>query len=208
MTRLPLALVLLCGVANAGGDRWRLEGGLGVRTGSFLVDNASSGTIHPGHLDLGMRHDRLLVYAEYELMSVSYPMPGDVSAARGGFVGSGTGLVHRLGAAARWSYGRVGQHDGGADLYAEGGLGVEHFVWDAGGVWTRPDLELGLGLASWGASDARHGGLSLGIHVTIAHRNDVSPYAPPACGGPCDMATPPTGWDRSFLFDTTIMFGR
>ncbi len=207
MKRIAVVVLLAASSAHADSeltDTTRLEGGLGIRMGSMLVDNRSVGG-HPGHLDLGWRADRLFLYGEYELASLTYPMPA--SAARELEVGSGTGLAHRFTANARWSYGRIGEHDGGTDLWAEIGAGFERIAWDAGGNWTRPQLALGLGLAGWGASEDKHGGLSFALRVTLSHRNDVE-RAPESCGGPCDTPTTPTGWDRAFLFDITLMFGR
>lgn len=190
--------------------RWRLEGGFGWRFGSFLVNNISTGTVKPGHLDVGVRRGRLLLNTEYQLMSLELPGVA-LGTARGDASGlpvtNGRGLMHRLGGNARYSFGRAGARDGGADLWVEGGLGLQHFRWDAGGTWTRPDLSLGFGGALWGQSDHKHGGLSVGLRINLARRSDAE-GAPVACGGPCDTATTPTGWDRSFLFDITVMFGK
>ena len=79
--------------------------------------------------------------------------------------------------------------------------------WDAGGEWNRPDVSLGLGLAGFGFNDRRHGGLGVGLRMMFTPRTDVD-GALPACGGPCNQATAPTGWDRSFLFDITVIFGK
>lgn len=186
--------------------RWRLEGGIGARFGSFRVRGASTGTAIPGHLDVGLRKDRLFVYAEVSLQAIDVDV--DANAGRGVIVPAHAhGLVHRAGANVRYAFARTGPRDVVAELYVEGGLGVQRFRWDAGGVWTRPDLALGLGFTLWGAGDRQHGGGSVGLRVTLAPRDDVE-GAPPACGGPCDAATPPTGWDRSFLLDLTMHFGR
>ena len=208
MKRIAVVVLLAASAAHADEltDTGRLEGGLGIRMGSMLVDNRSVGSVHPGHLDVGWRADRLFLYGEYELASLTYPITPQM--ARGDVdPGSGTGLAHRFTANARWSYGRLGENDGGADLWAELGAGFERIAWDAGGNWTRPQLALGLGLAMWGAGEHRHGGLSFALRVTLSRRNDVD-RAPEVCGGPCDYATTPTGWDRAFLFDISLMFGR
>jgi len=211
MRRL-IALGLLA-PALARADPPRLEGAAGARFGSMMVDGKQVGTVVPGHLDLGMRWQRWLGYAEYDLNALTYPLaqaPQGTAAALAA-TGDGKGLMHRLGANARYAFGRVGDYDradpGGAELWAELGAGVEYYVWDAGGTWTRPDLALGLGLTSYGSDDGLHGGLTLGLRVQLARRNDVA-HAPAACGGPCDGPTQPTGWDRSFLFDLTVLFGR
>ncbi len=189
---------------------WRLEGGIGVRFGSFLVNNIdTTNTIKAGHLDGGLRNGRLLLNLEYQLASIQLPATvTDEIAARGVFaIGNGRALVHRTGANARYSFGRTGESDIGSDLWIEGGVGLQHVRWDSGGRWTRPDFALGLGAAMWGSGKERHGGLSLGLRVNLARREDTA-NAPVACGGPCDAPTRPTGWDRSFLFDVTVMFGR
>ncbi|MCX5748165.1 MAG: hypothetical protein NT062_37375 [Proteobacteria bacterium] len=191
--------------------RWRLEGGFGARFGSFLVNGTSVGTVTPGHVEAGLRKGRILIDGEYQLMSLGLP-PEAMTSPRGAADAplpalAGRGLMHRVGANARYSFGRVGEHDGGADLFVEGGFGLQHFRWDAGGVWTRPDLSLGLGGALWGQGDHRHGGFAVALRVNLARRDDNTD-GPIACGGPCDQATKPVGWDRSFLFDMTVMFGK
>jgi hypothetical protein len=211
--RTLLILALLAGTASAeigrrGNMGRRLEGAIGARFGSYLVNNVSTGANVQGHLDGGIRNDRWLIYAEYGLMSIDVPL-AEIAARGGGplTVGNGRALMHRIGGHARYSYGRVGESDGGLDLYAEAGLGMQSIRWDAGGEWNRPDLSLGLGLAGFGFNKRRHGGLGIGLRMMFTPRTDVE-GAMPACGGPCDHASGPTGWDRSFLFDITVTFGR
>ena len=185
---------------------WRLAGAIGVGFGSFLVNNVDVGTVVQGHLDGGLRKERLLLFVGYDLMSLT--LPASTLEARGMFeAGTGHGLMHRLGGNVRYGYGRAGCKDVGVELWAEGGVGVEQFRWDDGGVWTRPDLSIGLGGSFWVMNDTEHGAFSAGIRITVAPRNDVT-GAPATCGGPCDSATPPTGYDRSFLFDMKLMFGK
>ena len=186
-------------------ERWRLSGGIGVRFGSFLVDNAGVGTVIPGHLDGGWRKGRWWVFGEYSLMSLTLPAT-EIAARSTTGVGNGRGLVHRLGGHARWSFSRVGCRDAGLDLHVEGGLGAQILRWDGGGVWTRPDVALGLGGTVWGAGRREHGGFSIGLRVHLAPRRDV--LGPATCAGPCDAPTRPTGIDRSFLFDMTILLGK
>ncbi|MDX2092787.1 MAG: hypothetical protein SFX73_33280 [Kofleriaceae bacterium] len=118
-------------------------------------------------------------------------------------VGDGDGLVHRLGGIVRYSVSRLGSNDAGFDVYVEGGAGLQHLRWDDGGMGTRPDLSLGMGIGTWVLGETDHVSLTVGLRVTLAPRSDVK-GAPPACAGPCDQPTPPTGVDRSFLFDLTI----
>jgi hypothetical protein len=191
---------------------WRLEGGMGWRIGSQLVDGHSTGTVNALHLEAGMRDGRLLLAAEYQLSELQLADAAFTGTARAGdgtpiYSGDGCGLMHRFGANAKYSFARESESDGGFDFYAEGGIGVEHVRWDAGGVLNRPDISLGVGAAMYGQSARRHGGTSIGLRVTLAKRDDVD-HAANACGGPCDYATPPTGIDRSFMFDITIMFGK
>ena len=192
--------------------RWRLTAAIGVRFGSFRVNGASSGTAIPFHVDLGARKNRLVLYASYDVLGIDIDVPdGAQVTARGATtvdLGDGSGLVQRIGANARYALGRAGEHDGGFELWAEGGVGMQHVRWDAGGVWTRPDVALGLGGTILGLGAHEHGGFSLGLRVMLAPRSDVAAGAPAVCGGPCDRATAPAGWDRSFLFDMTVPFGR
>ncbi len=208
-TLLVVALLTSPAAADRRGNMGhRFEGAIGARFGSYLVNNVSTGSNVQGHLEAGLRHDRWFIYGEYGLMSIDVPLDG--LAARGGSaltVGNGRALMHRIGGHARYSYGRIGESDGGLDLYAEAGLGMQSIRWDAGGEWNRPDLSLGLGLAGFGFNARRHAGLGVGLRMMFTPRTDVD-AALPACGGPCDHASGPSGWDRSFLFDLTVTFGQ
>lgn len=186
---------------------WRLAAGAGLRFGTFHVNNVDTGTNMQAHLDLGMRKGRWWIAAEYALTSVT--LPGDQLLTRGIAARTGNidGLVHRLGGFVRYSASRLGCRDAGFDVYVEAGAGLQRLRWDDGGAWTRPDLSLGVGIGGWFAGDHEHAGLTVGLRVTLAPRNDVA-HAPATCAGPCDQATPPTGVDRSFMFDVTIPFGR
>lgn len=186
---------------------WRLSAGAGLRWGTFLVNNIDTGTNMQAHLDLGVRKKRWWIAAEYALMATT--LPADELATRAVdpmLVGDVDGLVHRLGGFVRYSISRLGCNDAGFDVYVEGGAGLQHLRWDDGGAWTRPDLSLGMGIGTWFLGDTDHAGLTVGLRVTLAPRNDVE-GALPTCAGPCDQPTPPTGVDRSFLFDITVPFG-
>ncbi len=213
------SLAVLFVLAAAGGahaddpvesPRWRLEGLLGMRLGSFFADGKDTGIDVPGYAMVGARHGRWLLAAEYDLMSVVYPVPAQpVLAARGGVpeTGDGRGLMHRLGANARWMFGHAYDAPDGlfADLYIEAGPGVEAWQWDAGGVWWRPDLSLGFGTELMHFGDS-HGGMTFGMRFTLASRDNVATSS--QCGGPCTYPTPPTGIDRSVMFDMGLVFGR
>ena len=211
---LSLAVVsFLAGTASAevgrrGNMGRRFEGAIGARFGSYLVNNVSTGSNVQGHIDGGLRSDRWFVYGEYGLMSLDVPLTELAARGDGALsVGNGRALMHRIGGHARYSYGRIGESDGGFDLYAEAGLGMQRIQWDAGGEWNRPDVSLGLGLAGFGFNANRHGGLGVGLRMMFTPRTDVE-GAMPTCGGPCDQASAPAGWDRSFLFDITVTFGQ
>jgi hypothetical protein len=224
LLRTALALCVVGGTAVAEPDepraetttttsswRPRLEGGIGFRWGSYLVNNidASDG-VRQVHLDGGIRlfEHRAFLYLQYALQSMTIPV--DDLAERSmtpAIIGNGNGLMHRFGAHARYDFGRLGDEDGGLDLFADLGAGVQHVRWDAGGAWTRPDLAMSLGLTGFGIGDEQHGGLTFALVLAIAPRNDLD-GAQMACGGPCDYATTPTGVDRSFMFDITLNFGK
>lgn len=189
--------------------RRRIAAGVGVRFGSFTVNGDSTGNAIPFHLELGVRQQRLFVFAGYDLFSIAAPVAAaapDGTARAIAAVGDGSGLVHRLGATARYAIGRLGENDGGLDVWAEGGLGVQHIRWDAGGVWTRPDLAIGLGASVLYLGKKQHAGMTIGLRMLLAPRNDGD-GAPVACGGPCDHPTTPSRTDRSFMFEITLPFG-
>jgi hypothetical protein len=222
---LVLVTVTLADTAEAGRRRrasrkerantWLLEGGAGFRVGSSLVHGIDVGTVKPAHVEIGLRNGRLLLAAEYQFTTLQLPddaiqqapLDGTTAAVRNIGIGVGRGINHQFTPLVRYSFGRVGEDDGGSDLYIEGGLGLQQYRWDAGGVLTRPQVSFGLGGTFWGMGRDRHGGLSLGLRVTLAPRKD-NLDAPPACGGPCDHATTPTHIDRTILFDMTLMFGK
>lgn len=213
-TKEPVAWNDLVVVLPSRWARTRVFVAAGVRFGSFTINGDSSGTAIPFHLDAGVRTGRWLAFASYDAFGVTARVPalpaaGTADAARSlelAALGDGSGLAHRLGAAARYTLARFSENDGGLDFWGEAGLGVQHLRWDAGGTLTRPDLSLGIGATFVYLGRSRHSGITAGLRITIAPRNDHA-NAPPACGGPCDTATPPASFDRSFLFDLTVPFG-
>lgn len=184
---------------------WRFEGGFGVRFGSQLIDGRDVGTVVPLHLDAGVRGGHWLVYGTYDLMAFTWPGPSVSLSGQPAPGSATTGLLQRLGGAARYAIGRVGEKDMESHVWAEAGAGVEHVAWDAGGTWTRPDLALGVGATMFGKSDDKHGGMTIGFRVLLARRDNATGM--PSCAGPCDTATTPSGWDRSIVFDMTLLFG-
>ena len=74
-TLLVLALLTSTAAADRRGNMGRrLEGAIGVRFGSYLVNNVSTGSNVGRHVDGGLRHDRWFVYGEYGLMSIDVPL--------------------------------------------------------------------------------------------------------------------------------------
>src|SRR6185503_4624260 len=136
----------------------------------------SSGTAIPFHLDLGLRRDRWLAFASYDVFGVTarvpaLPAPDATDAARTSelaSLGDGSGLAHRVGVAARYTLTRFSESDGGLDFWTEGGLGVEHLRWDAGGTLTRPDISLGIGATFVYLGRSTHSGITAGLRITIA----------------------------------------
>lgn len=202
-----ILLLLLAATARADSDaldgRWRLENSFGFRTGSFLVNNIDMAKVE-GHVMLGVRRGRWSPYVEYGLLELG--MSDDV-VARGVLGQRSNGLLHRFGTNLRYAYGRHTLGRTSFEIFADAGIGVQHLRWDAGGTWTRPDVSLGVGTTTWTAGESKHFGTTLGLRVLLARRSDLPDDAPVACGGPCDMATRPTGLDRSLMFDFAVHFG-
>ncbi len=206
----PLLLAAFATTAGAEPLHPGFEVAVGYRSGGAIVDGVDVGHVRGGHVDAGVRLlPRLLLYGEYDLTGLTYPAPGDRDgAARVGITSptGSTGLQHRVGANARYTFEHIGGRDGGLSFWAEGGPGIEHYVWDSGGVWTRPDFAIGLGTSSWFHFDRRYSGISFGVRATFAPKNNVGTAV--SCGGPCDTATTASGWDRSVMWDLSMLFGR
>jgi hypothetical protein len=207
--------VILLSLANAASASASpgIDAAVGYRWGTALVDGVEVGHVDGLHLDAGVRlRSGLSLRGEYDLIGMTYPAApagaGDAAAARVGAAPLGsTGLEHRFGANARYAFQRMGKRDGGLAFWLEGGPGLEHYVWDPGGVWTRPDFALGLGTTLWiRSSSRRYNALDLAVHGTFAPRNNVGTEV--ACGGPCDTPTTAAGWDRSVTWDASLAFGR
>jgi hypothetical protein len=98
------------------------------------------------------------------------------------------------------------------ELWAEGGLGLEHVGWKAGGVLDRPSGELAIGfdVDGFGAPNERqrrrHIGYSMAFRTLIAQGPSIE--APAMCGGPCDKPTRPSRTDVSMFFDLSVHWGR
>jgi hypothetical protein len=215
--RLAAAALVLCSSTAAASwrvhddgylDKPHVDLAIGVRVGSFLVNGDGSGFAIAGHVDGGVRLGRWLVYGEYGLYDASEPPPEEGAITPRDIPRPPRdGIMHRFGANVRFAVLHMSDYDDALDLFVEGGLGVQHFRWDAGGVWTRRDLALGVGVSFMSAENGRHLGATLGARVLLSGRNDVTGDEPVFCGGPCDHATGPTTVDRSIMFDLTFHFG-
>ena len=197
-------------IANAGDfrtSRWRAETSLGVGLGTMRVDGKPSVFGLSGHFDLGVRHEDWVFFGEYGVYDASAPEPTTSAEAALATEPRREGLMHRLGGNVRYAIYQASDYDGGADFWIEAGLGVQHYRWDAGGTWTRRDLSFGAGVTLLGGEGRGHGGATLGVHVLLARRGDVSGDEPATCTGPCDTATGPTTIDRAISGEFTFHFG-
>src|SRR5215207_5358595 len=117
---MKLALLALLAPLSASADndidarRWRLEGAVGLRIGSFFINNETaasddgdkSGDTVAGHIAIGMRRSRWLVYGEYELFGISAHTAAIAERGEAG-AGFGSGLAHRIGANVRRAFVRM-----------------------------------------------------------------------------------------------------
>ncbi len=188
---------------------------LGFRYGSAYINGVDSGpgSVRGVEAAIGIRpRPMFLLYAEYEVAAQSYraPAPPNDAAQAGLIPVGGSGLEQRLGVAGRYTVDRIGDDErresGWLDVWVEAGAGVEHFDWDAGGVWTRPDIALGLGLTTEFRIGRHLHGMTYALRAQFAPKQSVSNRL--ACGGPCDAPSAGTGWDRSVLLDVAWAFGR
>lgn len=204
-----VSAVVLFGVAAPAAADPHVEAAVGYRWGSALVDGVDVGHVGGADLQVGARlRGKLLLYGEYDLSSLTFPAsPTGLDEARVGIAtptGS-SGLEHRLGTNARYSFNRIGDPDGGMDFWAEAGAGIEHYVWDRGGVWTRGDFDIGLGTSMRMRSSGMVHGMTFSVRGTFAPKSNVGSQV--SCGGPCDTPTAPTGWDRSVMWELALFWG-
>jgi hypothetical protein len=211
--RMKLAMSLTAAalaVAEPASANPELETSVGYRWGDALLDGVDVHHVEGVHLDVGVRlRPTLLVYAEYDLLGMTYPAPSATAGAASLLPTTPTGssgLEHRFGANARYALQRLGGRDAGVAFWLEGGLGVEHYVWDSGGVWTRPDFAVGLGMTYWLRGRHNYDAINFAVRGTFGPKNDVGPGL--SCGGPCDTPTTASGWDRSITADVSLTFGR
>jgi hypothetical protein len=112
------------------------------------------------------------------------------------------GQLIRAGASARLCNGCANRSSW--RVWAEAGVGREWINWTAGGSLARNDGLFGAG-AALGRGQPDWLGLQLRLVAIVARSHDS---AIAACGGPCDIATSPSRWDRTFLFELGGRFGR
>jgi len=98
-------------------------------------------------------------------------------------------------------------------FWLEGGLGVQRFAWDAGGVLTRPDAALGFGF-SWSGVIDRHKpekrktiGWFIGVRLHYSQAPSTGEPQTPMCAGPCDHATGPSRNDVAVMADFGLHWG-
>jgi hypothetical protein len=209
---VALVALALAGIAAPAAASPGFEAEVGYRWGGALVDGVDVHHTDGAHLDAGLRvTPPLYVYLEYDVTELTFPAPVGPTAAAAQTAGAAnaptgsTGLQHRLGADARYAFERLGSRDGGLTFWVEGGPGVEHYTWDAGGVWTRADFAVGLGATMWARGRRYVNGVSFAVRGTFAPHG-VGPAV--VCGGPCDTATTASSWDRSVTADVSLAFGR
>ncbi|MEZ4399629.1 MAG: hypothetical protein R3B06_06405 [Kofleriaceae bacterium] len=182
----------------------RFEGGFGLLAGSYTV-----ATVHGAgvglHVDGGVRLNRLALLGEYDFLSVgesSYDNPAPVR-----------GVLHRLGANARYSLASFGGRNVPlrGDIWIEGGVGNQLVQWHGGGELSRRDLAFGVG----GQMTARIGGDRhpnyLGFYYAfrgLVARDPFPSKDMPTCAGPCDTPTGPSSWDTGAFFNVGLVFSR
>lgn len=193
--------------------RW--QGAFGMLVGSYRV-GSFAGMGFGFHLDAGKRFDRLLLSTEYSFLSISNAPPqsdtAELSTTPPPAPPEIDGMVQRIGANARYSFGKITGDEVPlrGDFWVEGGLGEEFIRWDLGGALHRPDLSFGFGgqfSGRFGREHDHHAGMYYALRVTLARAPSSYTDRAPTCAGPCDTPTTPIGIDRSFLFNLGIVFG-
>lgn len=212
LATLVAALVLTTATASADDedenpfDKPRTTLGFGFLAGSYRVGPVAG----PGiglHVDLGRQMGPLLVYGEYNMLSVGESSMQVDDPLRG--------FLHRLGLNARYN---LIQFGGGTRFpvqgafWLEAGIGRQIVRWNEGGRLTRDDLGLGFGVQSdfrlnRDRPNSRYLGFYYAFRTTISEA-PVDPMAPMTCDGPCDEPTGPAPYDLSLLFNVGVSFGR
>ncbi|HEY4179214.1 MAG TPA: hypothetical protein VGM90_20365 [Kofleriaceae bacterium] len=122
------------------------------------------------------------------------------------------GRALRLGGALRYSLFHSGTDVPIFDLWGEVGLGVEHAMWEPGGVLDRPSAEIAIGYDIDGAGNERSPGRRRHIGYFMAFRTLLAEgpgmAGPAVCGGPCDTPTKPSRVDTTMFFELGMHWGR
>ena len=192
---------------------WQIEPAF--RFGPVRLDGQTVGFIG-GALDLGVRFRRFALVADLAEMSVEAETAPALTIAQGvampGLVAGSGGTMDRFGMTGRYYFTRMVDHDVLGDAWVGLGVGREVFEWDVGGTLARTDLLLAIGGTFGGHQDFRRDerrwwmGTSFVLNVIYARRGDgLQPFA---CGGPCDVATRPSGFDRTIAVDWSFPFGK
>lgn len=185
-------------------SRPRFEGGFGLLAGGFTVSSVHGGAVGL-HVDGGARLGRLAVLGEYNFLSIGQDQYTYENPIRG--------VLHRLGANARYSLAAFGGHDVPirGDIWVEGGLGTELVQWHGGGELSRRDLSFGVG----GQMTVRVGGGKrpnfIGFYYAfrgLVARDPFPGKEMPTCAGPCDTPTGPSAWDTGAFFNFGVSFSR
>jgi hypothetical protein len=211
-TLAALAVATLLGAAGAAhadvGDPFddpRLHVGFGMHAGGFSVGPVGGPAVGV-HVDLGRQMGPLLVYGEYNLLSIGESSASEADPIRG--------VLHRVGAAARY---HLTQFGGGTipvkgGFWMEAGLGRQAITWDEGGILRRNDVSLGFGLQAdfkiRRDERATFIGFYYAFRASIAHGPDADKMQPPTCAGPCDEPTAPSPYDLGLFFNLGLNWGR
>ena len=191
--------------------RWQAE--LALFLGGAPIDGVPAST-SPGYsLAAGVHRDRITVLGEYTLAELRYRAPSTMVAAQGDALYSdATGLLHRVGVTARYSFAKATSGEGVAkwigELWLEGGVGEQIARWDGGGTFARPDVVFGFGMQGARRGSVRsRGGLFVAFRVGIARRTNVDDAAA-TCSAVCTMPSQPAQWtDRTAMLHVGLLFG-
>jgi len=178
------------------------EVGFGFLVGQLSVGKVA-GTAFGFHLDGGVRWHRLALLAEYDFLSLTEDT--DISLPT-------RGLVHRVGANLRYSFGVLSKRDFPmrGDFWIEAGAGHQLVTWVDGGKLHRNDLAFGIGSQAtvrFGRNNRKKLGIIYAVKFLVADRPDGK-MPPSGCAGPCDEPTPMIPVDLGIFFNFTIPFGR
>ncbi len=173
-------------------------GQVGVRIGSSVIDGVAGGVVDELLIGGGVHLDRMTLLGTYGVSLVHHAAAtasgrdGDDGGTAGTTVDtdqSTSGVMHRLGAEARYAFWRaksmpeVHDHDaqGVGEVFVTGGGGAEIIQWDLGGRLVRPEISVGVGILGAVQSSAhRRDGWFADFKVQVARRIDLQD-AEPTC---------------------------